>query len=653
MAHFPGLVWNSEPEPAQLPLPRLVLRVAAAGHLHVPSPASLHHALNEIFTGLQEYAQRVNERFLRSINGEGQTANIVPPELRILCQLAQGVDQMAASSAVELGYALHVVLPGSRIAVEDDIRRRWDDAPIGFKTTVDPDKGGPVRNYRELLGRASRVLELDPPTGPIDSEELTNESYAQASSVILSHCDIVIVAIHEDGTDHAGGTKWIEQRTEDLNLPVIRVPIDRPSQAILIWTTEGRRETRSLFNAMSEGLNSAVFDSALNETLLNQSATSTPYRSGWFENRIINQLNPAVNSRLWDERWTLPNIATSLSEHSLGNVTKQIDDDLKAVKVWADHRASAMANMVRGSFIFCSMLGSLAVFGAVVGLLLPGLGKPGKILEIVCLTIILCFIRRSTRLNWRAQWLSLRQLERSLEQAAWLLTLGRIPPFAIPAHAHEFQDDTHNIWANWYLRSVLRAASFPNARLDADYVKTVQELASKNLIGDQISYFESEAAFYHRADERLEALIKRCILLAFLITFLYLTLPYLLPLLLHLEMPKLSEIVRQTLAKMPIRASPFATALGALMPAIAAALSAIRSHGEYAQIAARYRGTSDALQQLEYQAVQMLPDRRRNRIGHPLRSAEVAELLLAATNSLFQEVIGWQSILRKKEIEPI
>lgn len=651
---FPGIARSSAPAPAQPPTPPLVLRVAAAGHLHVPSPASLQHALQEIFTRLQEYAWRINDRFSHSLNGSGQMAGPRQPELRVLCQLAPGVDQMAASAALELGYSLHAVLPGSRIAVEDNIRRHGSNAPISFRTREEADREDAVQVYRELLERASRVLELDPPTGPIDSRELTNESYAQAGSIILSHCDIVIVAIHEDGDDHAGGTKWIEQRTEDLNLPLIRVPIDRPSQATLIWTTEGRRETRALFNEVSEGLNSTVFDSALNQTLLNQSATPTPYTSGWFENRIINQLKPSFNSQLWDERWTLPATGTSLADHSLGSVTKQIDDDLKMVKVWADHRASALAIIVRGSFIFCAMLGSLAVFGAVVGLLQPGLGKPGKILEIACLTIILCFIRRSTRLNWRAQWLSLRQLERSIEQVAWLLTLGRVPPFAVPAHAHEFQDDEHNIWANWYLRSVLRAASFPNARLDADYIKTVHELASKNLVRNQISYFESEAAFYHRADERLDIYIKRCILLAFLVTFVYLTAPYMLSLVLHFDMPaELSNVLWTISAKMPTVASPVATALGALMPAIAAALSAIRSHGEYAQIAARYRGTSDALQQLEFQAVHMLTDRRRNRRGLPLRSGEVAELLLAATNSLFQEVVGWQSILRKKEIEPI
>lgn len=654
MMRFPRIIWNSSPDPTQIPTPRLVIRVAATGHIQIPSPASLQHALSAILTGLKDYARRANDTFSRSFSGGKLDGSPGQPEVRILCQLAMGVDQMAAATALHLGYQLHAVLPGSRIAVEDDIRRQSSTNRSSFSAADAPTKIDAVQDYRDLLASAARVLELDPPTGPIDSNELNDEAYAQAGSVILDHSDIVIVVIHENGTDHLGGTKWMEERSEDLNLPVIRVPIDRPSQAILVWTTEGRRESRRLFNENSEGLNSSVFDSALNEALLNQSSTSAPFKTGWFENRIINQLNPAFNERLWDERWSLPTIADSLAEHSLGQAIKEIDADLKSVKVWADHRASAMASMVRGSFIFCSLLGSLAVFGAVLGLLRSGLGKPGKILEIICLTIILCFIRRSTKWNWRAQWLRLRQIERSIEQTAWLLTLGRIPTFAVPAHAQEVQNDSANAWANWYLRSVLSAASFPNARLDADYIKTVQQLASENLIRNQIDYFESEASFYHRADEMLEKYIRRSIFLAFLITLLYLSAPYILSLLIHLNISvELNGVLTTTLQKIPTVGGPVSTAVGATMPAIAAALSAIRSHGEYAEIGARYQATSGALQQLEKQAARIMPDGRRNQVAQPLRSAAVTELLLSATNSLFQEVIGWQSILRKKEIEPV
>ena len=651
IGRLPRIFWNSERKPAPLPKPRLVLRVAAAGHLHIPSPASLQHALNEVLTGLRDYTVRINQDFLKCFD-EPQSTCDDSPELRLLCQLAPGVDQMAASTAVEVGYALHVVLPASRVAFECDIQHQnIEGSMFGSRQNTNQDS---VLAYRDLLQRASRVLEMDPPVGRLSSEELTHDAYSQASSVILDHSDIVVIAVHENGTSHPGGTKWIEQRAQELNLPVVRIPIERPSQAILIWTTEGRRETRSLFNAMSEGLNSSVFDSALNNNLLIQGTISNPYRSGWFEDRIINQLDSVFNANLWDQRWTLPNSATALAEHSLGKVPAQIDRDLKAVKVWADHRASAMAEIVRGSFIICSILGSVAVFAAIGSALLHDIATIAKITEILCLIIVIWFIKRSTKRRWRSQWLSSRQLERAIEQAAWLLMLGRTPSFVIPAHSLEFQANANTIWFNWYLRAVLRSAPFPTAELDDDYIKTVHELALHNLVRNQISYFESEAALYHRTDEFLERLTNRSILLAFLVTFASLVAPYLSRLVHHIDaLSKVAAALDASSDRIGVWPSHAAITITILMPAVAAAVSAVRNHGEYAQIAARYNGISQSLKQIEYKLLHILPDAQQIGSTQAVGSSQVAALLLAATSAMFQEVVGWQAILQKKRIEPI
>jgi hypothetical protein len=210
------------------------------------------------------------------------------------------------------------------------------------------------------------------------------------------------------------------------------------------------------------------------------------------------------------------------------------------------------------------------------------------------------------------------------------------------------------MWLNWYRRAVLRKAAFPDARLDADYINTVQELALQNLIRNQITYFESEATFYNEADERLETYINWCIAIAFVVTISYLAISLLLPLILRSSSTAIIvEFLQQLETRMTSTGALLATFFGALMPAIAAALAALRSHGEYAPIAARYLGTSSALQRLERQVLLTLPDRRRNPAIKSASSAEVSEQIVAATSSLFQEVIGWQSVLKKKKIEPI
>jgi hypothetical protein len=92
--------------------------------------------------------------------------------------------------------------------------------------------------------------------------------------------------------------------------------------------------------------------------------------------------------------------------------------------------------------------------------------------------------------------------------------------------------------------------------------------------------------------------------------------------------------------------------LAALSTSAAAAFSAMRYHGEYAQIAARYEGAGDELQVIRSQLVARLPDRRPDFSPQPLRSAYLASILERATEVLIQEVQGWRAILRKKEIEP-
>lgn len=181
---------------------------------------------------------------------------------------------------------------------------------------------------------------------------------------------------------------------------------------------------------------------------------------------------------------------------------------------------------------------------------------------------------------------------------------------------------------------MLRAASFPDTHLDGDYIKIVQALGLQNLIKSQINYFDSEIESFTRADEFLEKCIKGCIVLAFSVAAIYLLIGPALSLLLQSNIPPALAVWLGHIApRIPKEGAHIATVLGALMPAIAAALAAIRSHGEYAQIAARYHGTSQALQQIAHQVQISMPDRRRSR--STLTSAEVSQLI-AATNSLFQ-----------------
>src|SRR5208337_819835 len=388
----------------------------------------------------------------------------------------------------------------------------------------------PIARFERLVKSAERVLELDRDDESRDEAPYTFNDYARAGSVMLDHTDLVLIGVptqRRATLPKLGGTEWIEQLAEDLNLPVIRIPLGRPFDAELIWTQDGRREQRRIFEISSKTAKPKIFEAALDISLLGDPFDFSKTRLGWVEQRMAAQLNPSYNAKEWDRRWELGS-SDALVSHDLMDVRQQIDRDLKAAKAWADCRASAMAELVRGSFIVAALLAVVAVFGALLGVLVqddPTVAYGGKVLELTCLVLIFWFIRRSHGYEWRSQWLSLRQLDRHIEQVAWLLLTGRGHIQATPPHLSKFQADHIARWANAYFRALMRSASFPTAHLTSDYLKTVHTLVLRNLVEDQIEYFEHEIPFQSRSDEVLERWIMACVLIAAAATIAYLLPP--------------------------------------------------------------------------------------------------------------------------------
>ena len=498
-----------------------------------------------------------------------------------------------------------------------------------------------IAQFDSLVKSAERVLELDRDAESSDESPYTLNDYARAGSVMLDHSDLVLIGV--SGQPRAtrpklGGTRWIAQRAEDFNLPVIHIPVERPFDAELIWTDEGRREQRRIFEFGSETAKPMIFRAALDISLLGEPFDLSKTELGWIERRMVAQLDPSYNAKEWDKRWKFGS-SDALVSHDLMDVPQQIDSDLKPAKAWADCRASAMAELVRGSFIVAALLAVVGVFGALLGVLFPDptIALSGKILELACLLLIFWFIWRSRRYDWRSQWLSQRQLERHIDQVSWLSLTGRGHVHSAAPHLLKFQADNIARWSNAYFRALTRSASFPAARLTADYLKTVQALVLKNLVVDQIEYFEDEIPFHTKSDEALERWIKGCVLIAAAVTLAYVLPPV------HALMERVMEETE------PQRVVPV---LGALLPAAAAALGAIRNHGEYAQIAARYEGACAALGVIKSQLAARLPDRRPDVVRSPMSSTSLTSVIMSTTNILFQEVHGWKAILQTKEIEP-
>jgi hypothetical protein len=206
LVKIPDVVFGVPGGPTPAPRVPLVLRLGAAGPLQFRAEdEKMSLAVTAILTALKHYADMTNPEYHRRLFSD---ATAPPPALlRFVGQLAAGFDQMVASAALGIGYGLHVVLPGSRAAFVQDIRRNLPDnaladaavaiapaVPGGMPQTSDAarDRGSAaaLARFASLIGTAERILELDRDNEASDDAPFRCIDYAQAGLVILDHCDL-------------------------------------------------------------------------------------------------------------------------------------------------------------------------------------------------------------------------------------------------------------------------------------------------------------------------------------------------------------------------------------------------------------------------------------------------------------------------------
>ena len=109
-----GLSRQAAPPP-EIPL---VIRVGAAGHLHLEQEDAVRLVLKAVFEALQEYAVSTNESYHKAVFG--RTGALPKPRIRLVSQLASGLDQLAAWSVEAVRSALDVDPPKPRADFERD-----------------------------------------------------------------------------------------------------------------------------------------------------------------------------------------------------------------------------------------------------------------------------------------------------------------------------------------------------------------------------------------------------------------------------------------------------------------------------------------------------------------------------------------------------
>lgn len=615
-------------EPGRMPVLAPVVRIGYVGHLALDDAPRVDRAVGEILECIMTTAR----------------ARQPGVALHAIGQLAPGADTLVARAALAKGYELHSVLPGSRAKVIEDVQGGLDDSVLSAEcaASLAADRR---ETFESLLGRTSCVLELDAAPGD-EGAGLREADYEQCAEVMLSRIDCLLALDHAAAVARPGGTLWTERRARSLGIPVIRIPIDRPGGFAL--AEAGSPDAQFAFDA-EEGRPWRAAVSALASRIVSAAvAADFPFETGSFERRFLAQLDIGQNRRSWDARWAA---LGSVPSASMATARKSIDESIGPWAIWADHRASAMAELVRGAFTFCALMGLLAISCAVVGLILPAGSTPAKVVESICLLVILWFIARDRKMHWRDQWLFFRQLERRLDHAAWLMLVGRELKHEPAAEVRAFHRSHQADWMSTLSSAVIRAAGLPGLRLDREYLQAARDLVRNGLIRAQLAYCQAETALQQRADHLLERWIRGTFTIALTATLGYLAVKAALAAFASVAGAEWHERLFEGGAEdMWHRISMVVSLIGIGMPGIAAALASIRSHGDFAQLAIRYAGVASALTDAEQLLERLCPSGAGE--DSSCTSRNIAAVALHVVSLLGHEATSWSAIIQTKEIEP-
>jgi hypothetical protein len=178
----------------------LTLKIGVTGHrpnkLSSGEFARLSTEVRELVADLRSIVDEVSRQ------AEGLLAGSV--RLQVISPLAEGADRIVASSAMELGAELIVLLPFAR-----------EDCLPDFSS--DRSRA----EFLRLLGMAKEVVELD---GRRNTEESRKSAYARVGAMVVARSDLLIALWDGESAEGTGGTAEVIQLAKRSGCPVFWLP---------------------------------------------------------------------------------------------------------------------------------------------------------------------------------------------------------------------------------------------------------------------------------------------------------------------------------------------------------------------------------------------------------------------------------------------
>ena len=594
------------------PRPRLAVCIGVTGHrlegLTDINENMLIHQVESVLSTAESVVNRIHADEVTIYNDE-------PPIIRVLSPLAEGADRIVARVALNKNFDLQCPLPFFREVYENDF-----------------EESESVKEYHDLLDRASAVMELDGSNGSIEQR---GEAYESVGRMVSKQSDLMIAIWDGEKSSGRGGTGQIVGESLERGIPVVWIDAKAPHDIKLLWS-KVRGSDKSPMAILADYLEEILCIEATYDVGLWQ-AHFLEKSSHWillgafytgFSNFLergkpgkpnIRVRRPVqIKKREWDRDWNhVPDFPQNIKEDIEGKILPH--------EAWADFLARYYGDKYRGSFLMNYILAGFAVFFALLAFALgwTDISHPNyhqqwiwSITEIVIVFTILINIYRGTSGRWHLQWLTYRLLAERLRQMRFLIPLGMVLPLIrLPAHKEAGKEQFRYSWGNRLFSAINREVGLPTARMEPDYLRACLDFVKEVEIKGQIHYHVENAARYQRLSRHLHVIGYGLFWLTLFAAIMHL-----------------------------IYYGPYAqwfVFITAVAPAFGAAAYGISSHGEFGRIANQSRAMSMHLETV-------LEDI--NNMGQILSTVNLQKLLESVSKIMLSELIDWDFLYREKDL---
>lgn len=601
------------------PLPRLVVRVGLTGHRpnRLNLPATL---VGERIGTVLDLVSNAARRIETLQQGLYEAS---PPVLRLTTGLARGTDEIGATAAVERDWELQSVIAFDRRTFADLAVADCNDTEADAYRT----------RYARLLERSASVLEL---LGK-ENGGLRRDAHELVGNLVLEQSDVLIGVWDGQPARGLGGTAHLMRLALQLGLPVVWIHATDADCPVTVrfpdWPGEHGLET--------------LADWLIASLVLDPDAVNAPTSGGdglrrWRDFVAENDQRtgrfvplfqyllmlggkkrpkwrlPAMDSeRNWRDNWQAFRDAVATVDE---RIAVRIEEALQRPFHRADHLAEVYGRAYRGAYVSIYLLAAFATAIGLFGLFFHAI-KPILVgVELAMIIGMVGVTLTGRHHRWHERWLEYRAIAEQLRQArmgAWSAqSLEPGNPVGDGSHAE-------TSWVSWYVRACVRQLPMIHARATADYVRLALETIRRQEIDDQLRFNRNTSDVQARVHERLEGI--ESILLYVLIAACIAFFPAL-----YLGADQSHDLVGSAM-----------TFVGALVPALGAALLGMRSQGDFDAYAER---SEDTARQLERIA------ERIDEAGAQADFETLVDMVDGTTEALAGDVFAWRTVYRRKAL---